>query len=71
VALAGTLDSTLLRGFHAGFLGIQFGPVDTIFTAAGVLILASGLYAMGNMRGLSLPTGEKGAPEPEPVVAPA
>jgi MFS family permease len=62
VALAGALDSTVLRGFHATLLGIHFGPVDTIFTGAGILLLASGLYARKNMRGLVLPFEGTGPP---------
>jgi MFS family permease len=50
IAVAGYLDSTILNGFHASLLGLTFGPVDTIFTGAGMLGLAGGLYAMGSMR---------------------
>lgn len=45
-ALAGTLDTTLFRGFHAQALGIQFGPLDTIFTIGGALAVVGGLFAM-------------------------
>ena len=44
-AVAGYLDSVVLRGFHATIAGVAVGPVDTIFTAAGVLVFAAGLYA--------------------------
>jgi MFS family permease len=54
IALSGYLDSTLLRGFHAAIFGVSFGPVDTLFTAAGLLILLGGLYAMRNLRGVRL-----------------
>ncbi len=50
-ALAGYVDSTLLRDFSARILGMTFGPVDTIFCMAGALILASGVYAMIGLRG--------------------
>lgn len=56
VALAGFLASTVLGGFNATVLGISFGPIDTIFTGAGVLVLAAGLYAMDNLRTLALPS---------------
>jgi len=56
IALAGLLDSTVLRGFHARLLGLTLGPIDTIFTAAGLLCLAGGLYAMVNLRDDALPT---------------
>jgi MFS family permease len=70
IGLAGLLDSTVLRGFHTIFLGIHFGPVDTIFTGGGVLLLVAGLYAMVNMRGLVLPSERKErSAEPESAAA--
>ncbi|HET9110895.1 MAG TPA: hypothetical protein VFN78_08740, partial [Ktedonobacterales bacterium] len=45
VILAGALVSTVLNGFHTTILGIQFGPVDTVFTGTGLLAVAGGLYA--------------------------
>ena len=45
VALAGYLDSTVLRSLHTVFLGITFGPIDTIYTVTGLLVLTGGLYA--------------------------
>jgi MFS family permease len=53
-ALAGYLVSGALRGFHAVALGIVFGPVDSIFTAAGLLIILAALYARANLRGVRL-----------------
>jgi len=50
-ALAGYLDSGMLRDFSARALGMTFGPVDTIYCAAGALILGSGVYAMIGLRG--------------------
>ncbi len=50
-ALAGYLDSGTLRDFSARALGMTFGPVDTIYCAAGALILVSGVYAMIGLRG--------------------
>src|SRR5262249_55714965 len=46
MALAGALDSTVLRGLRVQLLGLTFGPVDTIFSAAGVLAVLGGVYAM-------------------------
>jgi len=43
--LAGYLDSTALRGFHAVLLGMAWGPLDTIFAASGLLMVAGALYA--------------------------
>lgn len=50
VALASSLVSTVLRGFHTSVLGITFGPVDTVFTGMGALAVAGGLYARINLR---------------------
>jgi MFS family permease len=49
-AVAGYLASTVLRGFHASLLGFAIGPIDTIFTVTGLLILAGGLYAVAVLR---------------------
>jgi MFS family permease len=45
LALAGWLASGALRGFHAHWLGMRWGEVDTIFTGTGLLIVAGGLFA--------------------------
>ncbi|MGE5333407.1 MAG: MFS transporter [Nitrososphaerota archaeon] len=50
--LAGYLDSTVLRGFSVTVLSIHFGPVDTIFTAAGLIALVGALFAMVGLRGI-------------------
>lgn len=50
VALAGYLASTVLQGFHASILGIMIGPIDTIFTGAGILIVLGGLYLLRNQQ---------------------
>lgn len=50
IAVAGYLASTVLRGFHASLLGFAIGPIDTIFTVTGLLILAGGLYAVAGLR---------------------
>lgn len=45
VTMAGTgwLLSTVLAGVDAHIAGMHFGPVDTVFTVAGLLILLTGL----------------------------
>jgi len=45
LAGAGLLASTVLSDFHGTLLGVRFGPVDTIFTGAGLLVIIGGLYA--------------------------
>ncbi|WP_405778475.1 MFS transporter [Streptomyces sp. NBC_00859] len=45
VSGAGWLASTGLRDFHATVGDMRFGRIDTIFTAAGLLVVAGGLYA--------------------------
>ncbi len=69
IALAGFLASTLLHGFHATPFGIAFGPIDTIFIGAGILIILGGIYAMVNLRGVHL-AGERGHVE-APAEVPA
>ena len=54
IVLAGYLDSTVLRDFHTTFLGMAFGPVDTIFTCAAVLAIIAGFYAMVKLRDVRL-----------------
>ncbi len=49
-AAAGYIDSLLTGRFHPTLLGLTFGPIDTIFMAAGLLLLISGLYAMLSLR---------------------
>lgn len=58
IGLSGYLDSTVLRHFHAQVLGIALGPVDTIFTVVGFSILAAGVYALANLRGVTLAPDE-------------
>jgi MFS family permease len=58
VTIAGTLASTVLSGFHATLAGITFGPIDTIFTGTGILVLLGGLYAMVSLRGVTLAKAE-------------
>jgi MFS family permease len=58
-ALAGALASTVLHGFHATLLGLHVGPIDTIFTASGVLAFVAGIYALLNLR---MPPAEGEAP---------
>lgn len=58
VSLSGYLASSLFRNIQGSFLGIAFGPIDTIFTIAALLFLVSGLYALIQLR--SLPTASSG-----------
>ena len=50
--LAGYLASVLLHNLHAVFLGMIFGPVDTVFTAVGLMAIIGGMYAMVTLRRL-------------------
>jgi len=63
IVVSGVLDSTVLHGFHARLLGVNVGPIDTIFSAAGLLGIAGGLYAFLNLRHVS------GAPNMEDKAA--
>ncbi len=55
MALAGTLASTVLRGFHADVAGVTFGPYDTVFLAGGVLFVLGGVAAIAPMRSKQSP----------------
>jgi MFS family permease len=69
IALAGYLDGVALRGFHQYAFGLRIGPVDTIYTATGLLILLGGLYARRILRGVRL-KGEPGATAQKPPTHP-
>jgi MFS family permease len=51
LAVSGWLAGTVFAGFHAHAAGMTFGPIDTIFGAAGLLTLAGGVYAMRRFTG--------------------
>ncbi len=57
IVLAGYLDSKVLRDFHMTFWGIAFGPIDSIFTGAGILAVFAGFFAMVNLRNIRLEDG--------------
>jgi MFS family permease len=61
IAVSGYLASTVLRGFHAKVLGINVGPVDTIFTLVGGFLVAAGIYALVNLRGVRLTRAKSAA----------
>jgi MFS family permease len=65
IVLAGYLDSTMLRHFHATVLGIILGPVDTIFTVTGLCVLGGGIYALVRLRGVQL--AQEAAPDGDTV----
>ncbi|WP_328315495.1 MFS transporter [Streptomyces sp. NBC_00388] len=62
VSVSGWLASTVLSNFHAEIAGVRFGRIDTIFTVAGFLVVAGGLYAAVALRS---------ADEPVPGPAPS
>lgn len=68
-ALAGYLESVVLRNFHTTLLGLRFGSVDTLLLGAGVLVVLSGVYAMVNLRRISpaRPSAEQPAAPAEAV----
>jgi hypothetical protein len=49
-ALGGYLYGTVLHDFHFTVLGFSFGPLDTIFTVVGLMLLAAGIYARAGLR---------------------
>jgi predicted MFS family arabinose efflux permease len=50
-ALVGYLASMVLHDFHASFLGLAFGPIDTIFMVGSLFCFLAGIYAMVNLWG--------------------
>ncbi len=69
IAIAAWLASTVLRGLNATVAGVHFGTYDTIFVAAGVMIVVGALYAMAAMRGVDAAPAGDAAPAPEPARA--
>jgi sugar phosphate permease len=61
-AVAGVLASTALHNLHAHFAGMTFGPYDTLFTFAGLLLIAGGLASIPLLRSADTPAA---APTPE------
>jgi MFS family permease len=69
VALVSYLDSTPLHNFQTSLLGIHFGPIDTIFLGAGVLATLGGVYAMINLRGLTIADTTESVADNEEILA--
>jgi hypothetical protein len=68
VVLAGSLVSTVLHGFHASVLGIEFGPVDTIFSGMGLLAVIGGIYVRVSLHSMiARPMPSSGEPSPVPT----
>ena len=60
-ALAGVLASTTLHSLHVSWLGSVFGPLDTIFSVSGLVVMSAGLYvlfALRNNNSVKIPTKE-------------
>ncbi len=58
VALAGFLDSVVLRSFHVEVLAQHFGPIDSIFSGAGLLAVLGGFFALVGLRDRTVPPAE-------------
>jgi MFS family permease len=65
VAVSGYLASTVLRGFHAQVGPFSLGPIDTIFTGSGALIVLGGIYALVRLGRATTPSVEAAQPEAE------
>lgn len=64
MALAGFLASTVLNGMSVRVAGLHFGPVDTIFGVAGLIMITGGLWAARLLRS---PAPAPVDPEPAPA----
>jgi MFS family permease len=71
IVLAGWLAGTVMIHFKAHAFGLTFGPVDSIFLAAGILGLVSGMYAMLGLRGTHAATPMTTSEPQEDVAATA
>lgn len=67
-ALAGLLASTVLHNFHASLLGSTFGPIDTIFSVSGIIVMCAGLYVFLTLRPGDLVLPEREAHKVEMIV---
>jgi MFS family permease len=66
VALVAWLASTVLRDLDATVAGVHFGTIDTILLGAGLVIVASGAWAVHALRRTE---GRSGAPGPDVAAA--
>ena len=76
MVLAGLLASTVLHDFSARFIGLHFGPYDTVFAAGGLLFLLAGLATIRPLNKAGSEQAEQagqtdqaGQPEPASEVA--
>jgi len=65
-ALAGYLAGTVLAGFSTRVLGMSFGPIDTIFSAAGIIALFGAIYCALNLRAKTVARERVVEPAAEP-----
>ncbi|MEW2623355.1 MFS transporter [Streptomyces sp. NPDC048106] len=68
VSAAGWLAGTALHGLHAEVAGAHFGPIDSVFTSAGLLMVAGGGYAALALRAAraeAAPAAERAATQNE------
>jgi MFS family permease len=77
-ALIGYLASVTLRGFHAAWMGMSFGPIDTIWLGGGILMTLAGLVIMVGLWGIDrqaratmIASQAQAAPNSEETSAPA
>lgn len=61
IVLSTWLASTVLRSLDVSALGTHFGPIDTIFLAGGVLVMAIGLWTTWATRGMGTPPNRDAA----------
>ncbi|GCE07199.1 MFS transporter [Dictyobacter aurantiacus] len=54
IIVAGFLASTLLKGLHTSIYEVKVGPIDTIFTGAGLLAILAGTYASIALHGVDM-----------------
>jgi MFS family permease len=66
-AVAGYLAGTVLVGFSANAEGVAFGPIDTIFSGAGLIALLGATYCALALRTKTVERERVAEPAPEPA----
>ena len=69
MVLAGVLASTVLPGLHTVIAGLSFGPYDTVFAVAGILLVIAGVTSIAPLREAAAPVAEHGPDAGEPAAA--
>ncbi len=59
--------ASLLHSFHTSLLGSMFGPIDTIFSVSGIIVMSAGLYVFLALRSDDMTLSEREVHEKENI----